>query len=77
MCALQGYPPDLTRFYAERIKAACDNAEAVPGGPHVAAIVDHAKALGLYAIFGLNELDRGISAVGHRSLLPSGHTRIC
>src|SRR5579862_8970053 len=50
--SLQGYPPDLTQVYPERIKAAFDNAEVVPGGPHVAAIGERAKELGVYVIFG-------------------------
>jgi predicted amidohydrolase len=53
--SLQGYPPDLAQFYPERIKAAYDNAEAVPDGPHVVAIAERAKDLGVYVIYGLNE----------------------
>jgi predicted amidohydrolase len=54
--SLQGYPPDLTRVYPERIKAAFDNAEQVPDGPHVLAIAARAQELGIYVIYGLNEL---------------------
>jgi predicted amidohydrolase len=57
--SLQGYPPDFANFYPERIRAAFDNAESVPDGPHVRAIAEHAQGLGLYVIYGLNE--KGIS----------------
>jgi len=54
--SLQGYPPDFARFYPERIKAAFENAEAAPGGPHVEDIAERAKELGVYVIYGMNEL---------------------
>ncbi|WP_433891466.1 carbon-nitrogen hydrolase family protein [Streptomyces sp. CA-111067] len=53
--SLQGYPPDLTSFYPERIQAAYDNAESVADGPHVRQIVEQARALGVHTIFGMNE----------------------
>jgi predicted amidohydrolase len=54
--SLQGYPPDLTSFYPERIQAAYDNAESVADGPHVRLIVEQARALGIHTIFGMNEI---------------------
>jgi predicted amidohydrolase len=53
--SLQGYPPDLTSFYPERIQAAYDNAESVADGPHVRQIVEQARALGVHTVFGMNE----------------------
>jgi predicted amidohydrolase len=53
--SLQGYPRDLTSFYPERIKDAYDSAESIPDGAHVRLIVDHAKELGIHAIFGMHE----------------------
>ncbi|MFI6346056.1 carbon-nitrogen hydrolase family protein [Streptomyces sp. NPDC050560] len=53
--SLQGYPPDMTSFYPERIKAAYDNAESVTEGPHSLQIQEHARSLGLHTVFGMNE----------------------
>jgi len=73
--SLQGYPPDLTRVYPERIKAAYDNAEAVPGGPHVLTIAERAKELGMYVIYGLNELGGSAGVIYNTMVLtgPEGH----
>lgn len=60
--SLQGYPPDYDKLYGQRIADAYANAELVPDGPSVQTIIDKAKALGVYVIFGLNELgdSRGV-----------------
>jgi predicted amidohydrolase len=73
--SLQGYPPDLTRLYPERIKAAYDNAEGVPDGPHVLAIAERAKELGIYVIYGLNELGTSPGVIYNTMVLtgPAGH----
>jgi predicted amidohydrolase len=67
--SLQGYPPDLTRVYPERIRAAYDNAESVPNGPHVSAIAEHAKSRGVYVIFGLNELGNSPGVIYNTTVL--------
>lgn len=73
--SLQGYPPDLTRLYPERIKAAYDNAESVPDGPHVLALAERAKELGVYVIYGLNELGNSPGVIYNTMVLtgPEGH----
>src|SRR5262245_54585159 len=53
--SLHGYPPDVSRFYPERIRAAFDAAEPVPDGPHVRAITQRAAELGVHVVFGLHE----------------------
>jgi predicted amidohydrolase len=73
--SLQGYPPDLTEVYPERIKAAYDNAERVPDGPHVLAIAAQAKELGVYVIYGLNEVGTSPGVIYNTMVLtgPEGH----
>jgi predicted amidohydrolase len=67
--SLQGYPPDLTSIYPERIRAAYDNAEAVPDGPHVLAIAERAMELGVYVIYGLNELGNSAGVIYNTMVL--------
>jgi predicted amidohydrolase len=67
--SLQGYPPDFASFYPERIRAAFDNAESVPDGPHVQAIAEHAKELGVYVIYGLNELGTSPGVIYNTTVL--------
>ena len=54
-CSLQGYPPDLDKFYAQRLLDAWEGAEAVPDGPSVVALAAHAADRGIHLIYGLNE----------------------
>jgi predicted amidohydrolase len=73
--SLQGYPPDFANFYPERIRAAFDNAESVPDGPHVQAIAEHAQGLGLYVIYGLNEKGTSPGVIYNTAVLtgPDGY----
>jgi predicted amidohydrolase len=73
--SLQGYPPDFANFYPERIRAAFDNAESVPDGPHVQAIAEHAQELGVYVIYGLNEKGTSPGVIYNTAVLtgPDGH----
>lgn len=73
--SLQGYPPDFANFYPERIRAAFDNAESVPDGPHVQAIAEHAQELGIYVIYGLNEKGTSPGVIYNTAVLtgPDGH----
>jgi predicted amidohydrolase len=73
--SLQGYPPDFANFYPERIRAAFDNAESVPDGPHVQVIAEHAQGLGLYVIYGLNEKGTSPGVIYNTAVLtgPDGY----
>lgn len=73
--SLQGYPPDLKQFYPERIRDAYRGAEPVPDGPHVTMIAEHAKEIGIYVIYGLNELVYGTGVIYNTMVLtgPDGH----
>jgi predicted amidohydrolase len=73
--SLQGYPPDFANFYPERIRAAFDNAESVPDGPHVQAIAEHAAELGVYVIYGLNEKGTSPGVIYNTAVLtgPDGY----
>jgi predicted amidohydrolase len=73
--SLQGYPPDFANFYPERIRAAFDNAESVPDGPHVQAMAEHAQGLGLYVIYGLNEKGTSPGVIYNTAVLtgPDGY----
>jgi predicted amidohydrolase len=73
--SLQGYPPDFANFYPKRIRAAFDNAESVPDGPHVQAIAERAAELGVYVIYGLNEKGTSPGVIYNTAVLtgPDGY----
>jgi predicted amidohydrolase len=73
--SLQGYPPDFANFYPERIRAAFDNAESVPDGPHVQTIAERAQELGVYVIYGLNEKGTSPGVIYNTAVLtgPDGY----
>ena len=73
--SLQGYPPDIDRFYPGRIADAFANAERVPDGPHVVAIAEQARARKIHVIFGLNELGDEGGIIYNTMVLtgPDGH----
>jgi predicted amidohydrolase len=73
--SLQGYPPDIDRFYPGRIADAFANAERVPDGPHVVAIAERARVRKTHVIFGLNELGDEAGVIYNTMVLtgPDGH----
>ncbi|WP_157220732.1 carbon-nitrogen hydrolase family protein [Flavisphingomonas formosensis] len=67
--SLQGYPPDVDKVYPERIRNAFRSAEPVPGGPHVRQIVEHARKLGIYVVFGLHETGNSPGVIYNTAVL--------
>jgi predicted amidohydrolase len=64
-----GQSSDCEGVSAERIRAAYDNAESVPDGPQVLAIAERAKDLGVYVIYGLNELGTSAGVIYNTMVL--------
>jgi len=73
--SLQGYPPDVDKVYPERIRNAFRSAEAVPGGPHVRHIIQHAKKLNVYVVFGMHETGNSAGVIYNTAVLagPKGY----
>jgi predicted amidohydrolase len=74
-CSLQGYPPDLDRFYAQRLLDAWDSAESVTDGPSVKDLATHAADRGIHLIYGLNERGEQAGVIYNTMVLtgPDGH----
>jgi len=74
--SLQGYPPDYNLLYGQRLLDVYNNAELVPSGPSVQALIETAKRLGVHVIFGLNEAgEEGRGVVYNTTVLtgPDGY----
>jgi predicted amidohydrolase len=67
--SLQGYPPDVNSVYPEHIRAAFSAAESVPDGPHVLAIAERAKTLGVHVIYGLHETGNSAGVIYNTAVL--------
>ena len=58
--SLQGYLPSMTKLDKAHYQYQYDNAETIPDGISVRAIIDKAAERGLYIVFGMTEKDADI-----------------
>ena len=73
-CSLQGYPPDFKAWEAGDVLGPFyATAEPVDGGANVARILDHARARGVWVVFGLNEATDRAGVIYNTMVLAGPH----